>query len=101
MRTSSTASLADLAYTAGLVDGEGWIGIAKWSKEGYAGYTATLSVTMTDRPVLEWVSSVFPGGRFYVRPLSKLPLHKPTYRVTYTGRAAAQIVAQIFPYLKV
>lgn len=59
----------DLAYIAGLLDGEGSIFITKthpegrrWSRAASPDYAIGVSITNTNKAVLEWVQSLFEGS---------------------------------------
>lgn len=70
----------DAAYLAGLVDGEGHIGI-RWNK-GVSGWLLApgLSVGSSDLPVLQWCYSVTGVGRVRYT-LNQSPLsHKEQYK---------------------
>ena len=51
-------SLSDLAYCAGLIDGEGCI---TFSKDGDSNYRLRIKITSTDYSVLEWLQEHFGG----------------------------------------
>lgn len=51
-------SLSDLAYCAGLMDGEGCI---TFSKDGETNYRLRIKITSTDYSVLEWLQEHFGG----------------------------------------
>ena len=52
-------SLSDLAYCAGLMDGEGCITL---SKDGDTNYRLRIKITSTDYSVLEWLQEHFGGS---------------------------------------
>lgn len=51
----------DLAYAAGIIDGEGCISLGRHA--GY--YQAHVTVEMSDRPVIEWLHATFPSTHIY------------------------------------
>ena len=58
MMSNSLSELSDLAYCAGLFDGEGCVTL---SKEGDTNYRLRLKVTSTDYAVLTWLQAHFGG----------------------------------------
>lgn len=52
-------NLSDLAYCAGLLDGEGCI---TFTKEGDSKYRLRIKITSTDYSVLEWMQKHFDGS---------------------------------------
>ena len=93
---------AELAYLAGIIDGEGCIGVYR-SGWRYAGrrtprHALTLKVTNTDPRMLLWIMERFGGT---VRPTGeKRPRHRESW-VWQMGsaRMAANILVAVFPYL--
>lgn len=55
-------SEVELAYLAGIIDGEGSIFIAKESKRLAADYMLRLSVTSTDKVLIDWIHRRFGGN---------------------------------------
>ena len=89
----------DLAYIAGIIDGEGCIRIEKHSKQNRY-YTLEVSVKMTWRWMPEFLHYSF-GGVF--RKL-KLPEGNPTHKEQWgwkvRGTMAVEFLKSIMPYLK-
>lgn len=87
----------DLAYLAGLLDGEGYIGVHRVNRRGLVNYFgATVVIGMTDEATIDWVDARFPGGRATRR-------QKAQYKVVHlwsihNARAAALLTA-VLPYL--
>ncbi len=100
-------SLADAAYLAGLIDGEGSIAVsrtntnasAKACKRGFA-YRSSVTITMTDLPVLEWVKRTAGVGNICVKK-ARSQNHKQAWSWTAWSNEAALLLAQILPYLRV
>jgi len=100
----------DLAYAAGLIDGEGTIGISELQPNDKCRKNGTrvrkspqhriyVAITMTDQVAIAWMQLTF-GGHF--QSLSpRQPQHKPTYRWSLASKAAAEFCETIAPYLKV
>jgi hypothetical protein len=81
----NSPSLSDVAYAAGLFDGEGTICIAfvsanpnKSRKAKYARYSLRVSIGQTDVESVKWMHDVFGGS-----------LHQSTHKISYKdGRSA-------------
>ena len=88
--------MIDLAYTAGIIDGEGSIGIWKLGK----GYRLTVEVEMCNKSVPQWLKDTF-GGRygFY----GKRGKYKCGWssRWDITDSKASEFLQLILPYLKI
>lgn len=85
----------NIEYAAGLIDGEGYIGI----QEAGGSFQVRLKVAMTDkgRPALMALSSLF-GGR--VRPdKAQTERSRESHVWTVTGLAATEIIEQLRPHL--
>lgn len=92
-------SETDLAYMAGLVDGEGWIGIVSYRRGERTYHRLDVAVNMVDpRPIL-WVVDTF-GGVFRRFEAQKVEW-SPVFRVVLTARKAAAMLEAIRPYMKV
>lgn len=61
--SKESVSDRDLAYAAGLFDGEGCIHIGRHAR----GYKLQVMLTNTHRPVLDWFQSIW-GGKLYDHP---------------------------------
>lgn len=95
----------DLAYIAGLVDGEGCIRIKK-STYGIRirkdcqnpTYSEMIQIRMVNEPAIKFIQSRF-GGNYY---LEKRPYgNKPLYCYQITCKLASNMIKQLLPYLKV
>lgn len=86
-----------LAYAAGIIDGEGYIGInKKYSKTHSSGYQyhIRIDVTMTDFCIPIWLQSQF-GGSVYIHK----GINKPDMRWNITCRDAEKFLIAILPFL--
>ena len=86
----------DAAYLAGLVDGEGSIVAAM---ERAARTTWRLTISNTDRPLLQWVRDVTGVGTI-VSHVHDNPLHKDSHAWQCYSWNARDILLQLLPYMK-
>lgn len=91
----------DIAYIAGLFDGEGSINIfRKQNKSGSNSYYLEITITNTDFPVLNWLQSVL-GGRVDKTSNVKLQSSRPLRRWRASCKDAHRILLVLLPYLRV
>jgi len=94
------ATETDLAYAAGLIDGDGSVIIGKFKarSQRQSGYRLTVSVGMCDMIAPAWFHTNF-GGRFnnYDRPNVK---YRRVYIWNITDSKAAELLRLLLPYLK-
>jgi hypothetical protein len=105
-------SEADIAYIAGLFDGEGSVYFArrpeKKKKHNGDGYRTSISqrismeITMTDRSVLQWVHEVLGVGTLVKKPRKGLRKDGTKYLMQWkwrcTFRDAYYVCMLLFPY---
>jgi len=88
------------AYLAGIIDGEGYIGICRRytgrAKKWSPAYSVRMSLSMTDREPVELFAFTF-GGSLRRR---YRPPHKPIWELTLTCRRAATVIRALLPYLR-
>lgn len=91
---------SDLAYAAGIIDGEGSIGIV----QSFAARTRgryvypVVSVTNTDHELIAWMLEKFPGGRVSkVHPSNKM--HRLCSKISWACDRAADVVEMVLPWL--
>lgn len=84
----------EAAYLAGIVDGEGCIGIGRRKKY----ITVTLQISNTDLALLGWVKDKC-GGNIYPVKNSRIDNRKQAYVWSRAGRIARDIIVLIRPYL--
>jgi|SRR6185295_1982803 len=90
----------DIAYLAGLIDGEGCILIGKSKADASPcgfNYRVIVEITMCEFPTMEYVHSVFCTRNMGIRIL---PSGKTAYKVLWTNAYAVKILNLILPYLK-
>jgi len=93
-KTIRSKGIEDLAYLAGIIDGEGTIGI--YYHKGRNSYRVKIYVVNTYKPLIDWLGSVF-GGFVYQRT------HK-TWKTKYEwhlGEDAMDLLKSLIPYLKI
>jgi len=92
--------LADIGYVAGIIDGEGWIGLSspnrKWGRQ-----IPQICVSMADEDVVRKLKAITGVGNVTIRPPQKgREHHKTIYRWTvYKGADAAGVLMTIWPLL--
>ena len=99
-------SKLDAAYLAGLVDGEGYIGIMMnrrgekatfHSVKDYL-YTPVLKICMTDRAIIEWLYCSF-GGTFEIRKARGNA--RESYGWMCRKAQVRKFLGYLYPYLRV
>lgn len=92
--------IEDLAYLAGLIDGEGCISIFQRSDSN--SLKATLTIAMTDRAPLDWASETF-GAKVYEKRVTGAAENgwKQCYVWLVSTQKAAEILRNVLPFLKV
>lgn len=86
----------ELAYTAGVIDGEGSIYIVKSSKRGQQ--KLHVEVHMTSYVITKWLQDIF-GGFHGFRGAQK-PNHKDSYLWGVCDGKALKFLELVLPYLK-
>ncbi len=89
----------DLAWAAGLIDGEGYVGVKKVlnHRQNYISQ-CWVSVAMTHFAAVERLHEMFGVGSVFETLRPKNPLHKPQKRWTAVSRHAYYVAKQIAPY---
>lgn len=96
------------AYLAGLIDGEGYIGILKSMRGNKKHFTSAkdylycpiFKVAMTYKPVIEYLHQRY-GGTFNSRKRSVNPNWKDAYDWVIKNAKVMLILNEIYPYMKV
>lgn len=92
----------DLAYIAGIVDGEGYVGIkkAKLRKDcKNPGYHARLQIRMVDEEAIQFIASTLGGWYYPEKPHAKNG--KPLFCYQASDKKAGDILKVLLPYLRV
>ena len=94
----------DLAYIAGLMDGESYIGIKKskaydCTKRRTPGYHARIQIRMVDEPAIKFIAETLGGWYYKEKPHS----HKGRLLYCYQAseKRAQEIIKVLLPFLKV
>lgn len=88
----------DLAYTAGIIDGEGSIGIYTDNlKRKHPCYCLQVGVTSADEWLPMWLKFAFGG---YVYKMETPPQHKTKWYWTVRARQAKNFIELVLPYLR-
>lgn len=88
-----------LAYMAGIIDSDGYITITRSVRSGNLYHGAVIGVSGTRRQPHDLAASLWGGKVHLYTP--KNPLHRGQYQWCRHGKAAAEAIEQIFPYLRV
>lgn len=94
----------ELAYLAGLVDGEAYIGIKKtpaYKCQGRRtpGYHARIQVRMVDEAAIRFLAETLGGWYYKEKPSAKRG--RPLYCYQASNRRAEHILRVLLPYLRV
>lgn len=96
---------ADIAYSAGIFDGEGWAIIAPYNHNSvvngtvYPRHRTRMGVSNTSLPMLEWLKQTWGGNIYLVYP--QKGKSRALYSWQPSEKIAVQFLSQILPYLKV
>ncbi len=88
---------ATAAYIAGLVDGEGTVTLSRQHRN--EGRRLTLSISSTERVLLEFVKDAVGAGRITGKRTYSAR-HAPSYAYAVTSRQAIAVLEQIAPHLR-
>lgn len=89
----------ELAYTAGIVDGEGSISIAKHKDGHNFNYVLQVAVDNASAWLIMWLDSTYGGSISRYKP--KEQKHSEIFRWTTSGRGAMKFLEFILPYLQI
>lgn len=102
METRGKQSSNDLAYLAGVIDSDGYIGIVKSKPQPgntkNPTYSLTVNVTNTSRELMDWLVEKF-GGRYYQRKHKEGLNWKPTYNWIVNVTKARDLLESIREFL--
>jgi hypothetical protein len=86
-------TVAELAYAAGMLDGEGNLHFTIWKDS----YMPLITITNTDQRLMDWLIAHF-GGRVHIRRRHD-PRHKSALDWRLHGKHAAAFARVVLPYL--
>jgi len=94
----------DIAYIAGLIDGEGYIGIKKdkgykCQKRQTPGFHARLQIRMVDESAIKFIAESL--GGWYYKEKPSCANGRPLYCYQASDKNAAEIIRTVRPYLRV
>ena len=90
----------DLAYTAGIVDGEGCIGIyTKGKGKGRGIPNVAVAIDNTNEWLCQWIKFSYGGSIHRIDRYAERN-HKPSWKWTISGKQALIFLQLIFPYLR-
>lgn len=88
-----------LPYFAGIVDGEGFVGVERQTHGKRHSYSAVLSVKNTDFPLIHALKAYHPG--YITMYEDKRANCKPTLTYRVRGNAVAPLLKKLLPHLRV
>ena len=92
----------DLAYIAGIVDGEGYVGIKKAALRKdchHPGYHARIQIRMVDEPAIHFIASILGGNYYSEKPHAEKG--KPLFCYQASDLRASEILQTLLPFLQV
>jgi hypothetical protein len=96
-RTVNALSLADAAYIAGLVDGEGTITLSR--KHANERRQLVISISNTELPILDFVLRQVGAGKITTKKTVKAQ-HSPSFTYAIWNRQALSLLVQAAPFLR-
>jgi len=108
-KLTTKLSKTERAYIAGFIDGEGNIGVSLVYRDGLPAHgTPIISISNTDRKVLEWIASKVNRARWikkfvhvYKQP-GRNPQHRDFYVLDISSRLRLEpLLKAILPYLQI
>lgn len=94
-------SSVDKAYIAGFCDGEGTIGLRTGhSHDGRTpSYTLRVRISNTNKDILLWIQAVTGCG--HIHCCKQIKDYKPKFEIAWSGKIAAEILIQLYPYIRI
>ena len=94
----------DIAYIAGIIDGEGYIGIKKQkvykcTKRQTPGYSERIQIRMVDEPAICFISESLGGWYYKEKPSAKNG--KPLFCFQASDTSAVRIIKTVLPFLRI
>lgn len=99
-----TLSVADAAYLAGLVDGEGTLSLWRCRRAGNRSgfqYQITFTISQASHPFLEEIRQMVGNGRIgRSNPNKSAPQHKACFVLVFGNHPTRWVLPQLMPYLR-
>jgi hypothetical protein len=89
--------LADAAYIAGLIDGEGTVTMTRRNRQKNRGLV--VSISNNEIPILKHVQGSIGAGKITGKRVTS-ERHAPSYTYCITNRQALSLLEQVSPFLK-
>jgi hypothetical protein len=89
----------DLAWLAGIIDGEGCIRITQEKRNPRMYYYARVTVTNTDARILNKVDSLFPGSLYQLTSKTRGSKDRPCFTWMRENMHAGEVLRAVLPYL--
>lgn len=93
------ATATDLAYIAGMIDGDGYITINRSVRKGRAYHYPQVGIAGTRREPHDFAASIWGGSVNAYVPRNTA--HRPQFQWTRQGASAIAVIEAIAPYLRV
>lgn len=97
MQRSPPLRVADAAYIAGLIDGEGTVTLTRLHRNEHR--RLVVSISNTDRSLLGFVLRAFGMGRITSKR-TYCERHAPSYAWQVSSRQALEVLLEVYPYLR-
>src|SRR5215510_5917379 len=97
LSTRSNITLKEIGWLAGLLEGEGCFGFPVYKANGERHYGLLVTVSMTDRDVVEKARRLMRAKRVRVKPQSAP--RKIQYRASVNGAKAVAVMMTILPFM--
>lgn len=88
----------NIAYAAGLFDGEGCITVKRSVSHGTITRSLNVRVEMACKPVLDYLAAGF-DGEVKISPSKRDSGYKPVYRLEFRSQKAKDVLNLLIPYL--
>lgn len=96
-KTTVQLQLHDAAYIAGLIDGEGTVGL--YRRHARDQRQLVVSIANTEREILDYVLQAVGAGKITAKCVAKAH-HRPSFTFSIANRQALDLLRQIAPFLR-
>lgn len=98
----SIQQMTDLAWAAGFIDGEGWIGIARQTRKGSDTITHRVKVAITQNnlEVLEHFKKIIGESGAITKGMRTEKMNRQTYALVFDSQHALNVIRKVRPFLK-